>query len=307
MAQEAEKIEKTSNHRYLTALALILLFILAAIMLDRLVNFIILVYFPYYANYTLYISESLNVVLGIFGAYVIYKVLVSIITLHERKEADARGSEAGKVILRILFYIVALSIILVSFGPSLGITLTQSLAGGAIGGIVIGLAVQTIVTSILSGFLISSSRTLIPGDVFVLHSTLWGDLMCKVVKVNVLFTEVITQTGNRMKLPNTTLFSSTTFTRLKQGNAYLYTIQISMPPDVQVTGLAKRVKAQLNQTLSKLKKTAPEIYLLSRSFDRNTFNVIINFSDFSEINSIIDITNKTFDDAYWALKNKRKR
>jgi small-conductance mechanosensitive channel len=248
------------------------------------------------------VSDGLNVILGIFGAYIIYRILLSLLSLRERKETNISGSELGKVILRILFYIVAVSIVFVAFGPSLGITLSQSLAGGAIGGIIIGLAVQTVVTSILSGFLVSSSRTITPGDVVVLYSSLWGSLICKVVRVNVLFTQVITQTGNRIKLPNTTLFSSTTFTSLRQGDSYFYTIQVSIASDVHVTEFDRRVRIALKENLSKLKKKVPQIYLFSRAAAMNTFNVSINFSDFSEINDIIDITNKTFDDVYWALK-----
>jgi small-conductance mechanosensitive channel len=302
MSDEGKKSENIRHHRYLTALVFIILFIFAVIALDKLINFLIIRYFPSYVAYTTYVSDGLNVILGIFGAYIIYRILLSLLSLRERKETNISGSELGKVILRILFYIVAVSIVFVAFGPSLGITLSQSLAGGAIGGIIIGLAVQTVVTSILSGFLVSSSRTITPGDVVVLYSSLWGSLICKVVRVNVLFTQVITQTGNRIKLPNTTLFSSTTFTSLRQGDSYFYTIQVSIASDVHVTEFDRRVRIALKENLSKLKKKVPQIYLFSRAAAMNTFNVSINFSDFSEINDIIDITNKTFDDVYWALK-----
>lgn len=302
MSDEEIKIANMRHRRYLVAFAFIVLLIVAAIAADRLINFLIIRYFPLYTAYIAYMSEGLNAILGIFGAYLIYRLLLSVLGLHERKETDQRRSETGKVILRMLFYIVAVSIALTSFGPSLGITLSQSLAGGAIGGIIIGLAVQTVVTSILSGFLISTSKTLIPGDVMVLHSTLWGDMICKVVRVNIIFTEVMTQTGNRVKLPNTTLFSATTFTSLKKGNAYSYTIQVSVAPDVHVTEFDRRVRIALKEKLSKLEKSVPQIYLFSRAFDRNTFNVTISFNDFSEMNEIIDITNKAFDEVYWGLK-----
>jgi small-conductance mechanosensitive channel len=307
MSDEDRKIANMRHRRYLMAFAFIVLFIVAAIAADRLINFLILRYFPLYTSYIAYMSEGLNAILGIFGAYIVYRLSLSVLGLHERKETDLRRSETGKVILRMMFYIVAASIALISFGPSLGITLSQSLAGGAIGGIIIGLAVQTVVTSILSGFLISTSKTLIPGDVMVLHSTLWGDMICKVVRVNVIFTEVITQTGNKVKLPNTTLFSATTFTSLKQGNSYSYTIQVSVATDVHVTEFDSRIRIALKEKLSKLEKTVPRIYLFSRAFDRNTFNVTINFTDFSEMNDIIDITNKTFDEVYWDLKVSQRQ
>lgn len=303
MPEEEKKAEKTKNSRYLTAVLLIILFVFAALAIDRLTGFLILKYLPSYSGYIVYLSEGINALLGIFGAYLIYRLLVSVLNLYERREADIGGSELGKFILRLLFYIAVVSIVLIFFGPSLGITLAQSLAGGAVGGIVIGLAVQTILTSILSGFLVSSSRTLTPGEILVLHSTLWGDMVCKVLKVNVLFTEVMTQTNNRVKLPNTVLFSSTSFTYLKNDGSYLYTIQVSIAPDVNVTEFHEKVNLALQQSFSKANEEAPQIYLLSRAFDRYTFNATIKFNDFSELNELIDLTNKGFDQVYWELKH----
>ena len=79
-------------------------------------------------------------------------------------------------------------------------------AGGAIGGVVIGLAAQTIVTSILSGFLLSSSKTILPGYIAILRSSYWGsvDMLVKVIKVNTLYTEARTPNGNKIKVPQST-------------------------------------------------------------------------------------------------------
>jgi small-conductance mechanosensitive channel len=75
----------------------------------------------------------------------------------------------------VLFYFIVISILLESFG----ISLSTALAGGAVGGIIIGLAVQTIVTSVLSWFLVSSSRTILPGEVLLIQSSLGATLSAR--------------------------------------------------------------------------------------------------------------------------------
>jgi small-conductance mechanosensitive channel len=298
--------------RYLAALAFIIGFILLALYMDHLIGYIILKFYPQFTMDIQYVSDFFNFVIGAFGCYIIYKILMSVVNAHERKVMDIGSSEVMKLILRTLLYVSLFFLVLYTFGQSLGISLTQLLAGSAIGGIVIGLAVQTIATSILSGFIISSSKTLVPGEIMNLHSSVWGgDMICRVSKVNVLFTEVITQNGNKMKIPNTALFSSTTFTKLRSGDSFSYTIPVSINADVSVTEFDKKVREELSIRIRKIQKVPPKIYLSSRGQSVDTFSVIICFNDYSEINELLDVVNKTFDDVYWNMKNsplpKKKR
>lgn len=307
MPDTQQKVDSSKRHKYLTAILFIIIFIIAVPLIDKVINYIINTYLPQYTSYIAYIAEGLNALLALIVTYIIYKILLSILNAREPGQSASNRSETGKTVLRVLFYIAVLSILLVSFGPSLGITLSQSLAGGAIGGIILGLAVQTIVTSLLAGFLVSSSKTLVPGEIVVLHSSIWGgDMICKVVKVNMMFTEVITQTANHVKVPNAPFVNNVTFTKLKSANCYIYTTQISVATDVSATELDKKVRIELKENLSKIKKTMPQIFLFARTSSQNTFNVTISFSDFSEINQILHVTNLTFDKVYWDLKNQQQ-
>jgi small-conductance mechanosensitive channel len=299
------KQQSTLIHRYITALALMFGFIIIATFLDKTIIYVILKYFPTYSQYALYVYESFNAIFGIVGIYIIYKLLISAVNARERGKTEKSNLEVIKVVLRVLFYFAVISIILYAYRSSLNINLGQVLAGGAIGGIIIGLAVQTIATSILSGFLLSSSRTLVADDALIMHSSVWGgDMLCRVISVNVLFTEVYTQNGNRMKLPNTVLMSNATFTKLRSGDCYSYPIQVVINADVPAAQFDKMVRDELRKNLSKLEKQIPKIYLVARGQTSYTFNAILGFNRFDEINETIDIVNKTFDDVYWKIKNQ---
>ena len=241
---------KNALGRYLVAIIFVILFIEVIRILDRFIIFIVSLDFPQYIGDLAYLSAAFNALLGIIGTYFVYRVLTSIVNFKERRQ-EGGSEEVTKSVLRILFYAAVITVLLVSFGPVLGISLSQSLAGGAVGGIIIGLAVLTIVSGILSGFLVSTSKTLVAGDVLVLHSTTWGDLLCKVINVNVLFAEVLTQNGNRIRLPNTLLFSATTFTKLKVDSSYNYSLSVTIPPDVPIEKFDKRVEQLLKEKFVK--------------------------------------------------------
>jgi len=308
MAVEEQRKKPAQAHKYLTAVILIVAFVIIAAFIDSGIIFLILRYLPQYSQYALYAYETFNAIFGILGSYIVYKLLISAVTARERGRSDISNLEIIRLVLRLIFYFIVISIVLYAYKSTLNINLSQVLAGGAIGGIIIGLAVQTVATSILSGFLLSSSRTLVPGDVLIMHSSVWGgDLICKIISVNILFTEICTQNNNIMKLPNTTLASNTTFTRLKSGDIYNYTIPITINADISATEFDKLVRTQLRINLAKVEKQVPRVYLATRFQSAYTFNAILVFTRFDEINDIIDVVNKTFDDVYWEIKNKASK
>ncbi|MDE1824179.1 MAG: mechanosensitive ion channel family protein [Candidatus Micrarchaeota archaeon] len=305
MADDAEKIPDKAGRlgivaRYIVALVFLVLFAIAVLLIGGAVSYIIYNYYPRYASYIPYVVAGVKAVLGLVGAYVVYKVLLTVVDAYERK--DLGKNELIKLALRVLLYIALVSIVLVSFGHPLGISLSQALAGGAIGGIIIGLAVQTIATAVLAGFLISTSRTMVPGELLMIHSTTLGDITCRVIRVSMLFTEVMSQYGNRMRLPNGLLLSSTTFAKLRSNDTFSYPLQIVLNADVPAEKVAKRAGALLEKDFKEMKHTLPQIYLSAKGAGTNTFTVIISFNNFTDVNPLVDYANKAFDDAYWSLK-----
>lgn len=301
-----ESTATSKAYRYLTAIVVMVVFVGIVILANKGISFLIYQYYPSSASYIQYVSAIEETILGVLGAYIVYRILISIAEMHGRNERNIGNAEVFKLIIRIVFYAVVLSILLLIFGPYVGLSPSQALASGAIGGIIIGLAVQTTVSSILSGLLISSSKTIVSGDQVILHSIYLGDIVCKILSVNILFTEVVNQYGNRIRLPNTILFSSTTFTRLKTGDTYVYPLAVSVDTDVNTNDLVKRVEETIKNEFQKRKLKQPEVYFSAKASGSNTFTVLLNFTALGEITVLTDMVNKAFEDSYWWLKGLPK-
>ncbi len=301
---ESNPVTSSVRSRYLTAIAILVIFIIALFSVDAFVSNIITSFFPNLDPYIIYGWEASNALMGIVGSYIIYRILVSVVKIRAAKKKDPASAEVQKLILRVLFSFIAIVITLTSFGVSL----SGALAGGAIGGVIIGLAVQTVTTSILSGFLVSTSRTLLPGDTALMKSSYWGgvDLMIKITRVSTLYTEGITQNGNIMKFPNPLLLNYTILTHLREKEGlHLYPLQILLNPDVPAKKLEEKARANMAGEFKKMRLPIPEIVFASKGTQGsqlNSFNVLIRFNDISEINKLAGIVNHAFDDAYWSVK-----
>ena len=290
---------KRIRRRYLLAIVSIALVIFGLLILNFGVYFIITRFFPSLTPYVGYVIEGSRALIGILGAYIVYKILISIVYIHGLRRHDMSSVEVAKILLRILFYAAVISIVL----SALGISLTTALAGGAIGGIVIGLAVQTIATSVLSGVIVGSSKTIIPGDIMVLHSTLWGDMLCKVNKVSIVLTEVTTHDGINVKVPNTALLSSTVFSHLKNEGVFSYPFQVTINSDVPLKSFESKLNKSFVTRLKRKVPKMPKVYLMSKIAAANVFEVILYFDNFDRVNDLIGIVNNCFDDVYWSLKD----
>jgi small-conductance mechanosensitive channel len=291
-----------SKHRYAAAIFIVIVFSIAVFVVDMAITFLIEVYFPGLASYTLYIHEISHALVGVFGLYILYRLIASIINLQAARQHEEGEAEAKKLILRVLFFFAAIFIALLS----LGISLSGALAGGAIGGVVLGLAAQTVVTGILSGVLVSSSKTLLPGDIVLLKASYWGsvDILIRIVRVNTLYTEAMTQYGNLVRFPNPLVLNYAVITYLKKGDKISFPLQVVINADVSMEQLQKAVERDLNGEFEKRKLQHPEIIFLSRAGATNTFTVSMTLDTFSEINTVMGIVNNAFDRHYWKLKAK---
>lgn len=297
---EAGKIRQ----RYVTALAVLLGFAILLFFSDWIISFVITNYLPGLRGYIEYLWKGMNALIGIFGAYIIYRILVSVIDLQVRKRPSKGAGELQKLLLRIIFYFIAIFVILTAFG----ISTSGALAGGAIGGVVIGLAAQTIVTSILSGLLISTSRTLFPGDIVLLKSSYWGgtDMLVKVVRVNTMYTEALTQNNNKIRFPNPLLLNYTLLTHLSSDSTFDYPLQVSINADAPASTVKSNAERIITKELARLKIPKPEIVLLSKGSFVSTFTIMLKMSNFFDVNKATDAVNRAFDDAYWKAKSEKK-
>ena len=298
MISDSEHMAKI-RRRYLLAVVFIAVLIFALFVVNVAVYFVITTYFPQFSQYIGYAIEISRIILGIIGSYIVYRILVSIATIYAVRKHDSGTGEIAKILLRVLFYAIVISIVL----SAAGISLTTALAGGAIGGIILGLAVQTVATNILSGILVSSSRMMLPGDVLLIHNSIGGDMVCCVRKVSTIITEVETRDGNKVKIPNTVLLSSTIFTQLRLSDgSYSYSFPVAMNADVPLKDFEKRVFASLKTKFAKFKEPVPQVFLIQKTAGVNSFNVLLKFDDFKQLNRLMNAVNTSFDEVYWSLK-----
>lgn len=289
------------RQRYITALAVLIGFAIILFFSDWIISVIITNYLPGLRGYTGYVWKGTNAVIGILGAYFIYRILTSIIDLQVRRRPIKGAGELQKLLLRIVFYFIAIFVILTAFG----ISTSGALAGGAVGGVIIGLAAQTVVTSILSGLLLSTSKTLFPGDIVLLRSSYWGstDMLVRIIRVNTMYTEALTQNNSKVRFPNPLLLNYTVLTHLSSDTAFEYPLQVSVNSDASASKIKALAAKMIARNLSKMNMQNTEITFLAKSSFINTFTVTLKMNNFLEVNRATDAVNAAFDDAYWAVKS----
>ncbi len=293
--------ENKNVGKYLTSLMLLVASLLLIYIINYGLKFFISNYFPTYSSFIVIASQiSTTIIIAVF-CYLFYKILLSIFVPYTIQTKGREDGEITKLVLRILLF----SAIIIATLTIFGISLSGALAGGAVGGIVLGLAVQSVATSILSGFFLSSSKTLLPGDVVVLYSWMLGNsLLCKITRVNLLYTEVLTQNGYSVRISNSILSNSSTFTHVhsKTNGLSSQTFPVTINSDVPVDKLLRKTQVILKGELAKKNFKQPEIYFSSKTGGTNIFTVKIYFNEIDQVNDIQNIVNSCFDQAYWESK-----
>ena len=251
---------------------------------------------PQIAIYEEVINTAIHVIIVLIGGYFIIRFLQQILSFSLYSKLEKGVAATVKFILDVVFYTILVLAIL----EVLHVNLTGVLVGGAVGGIVLGLAVQTVAQNLLSGVLVTSSKTVKPGDSVSLISWIWGNpIMGEVTKVSVLFTEVKSIYGNIIKIPNSAFLGNTVFQKLDSESSIIYPLQITVNADVPVEKLLNRVNEILKD---KIKDKKVEVFFTAKSGGTNVFTAIIHVEKIDELRGLIDLVNSTFDKAYWSAK-----
>lgn len=280
----------------LTLVILALVDYLASIILKALVFF-----FPQISTYTSDALTAITVIIIAIGGFYIIRILQGLIYNQLLAKLEKSTASSIKVALDIVFYTILVLVIL----AALKVNLTGVLVGGAVGGIVIGLAVQTIAQNILSGLLVTSSRTIRLNDSVSLISWIWGNpIIGEVSKISLLFTEIRTINGNVIKIPNSAFLGNTVFQKLESEQSLTYPYQLLVNADVPANDLLNLAKAHIADSFSKMSIRLPEIFFTGKNGGTNAFTVILHFNDINQLNGILSLVNEAFDKAYWELKKK---
>ncbi|AAY81111.1 mechanosensitive ion channel domain-containing protein [Sulfolobus acidocaldarius] len=252
------------------------------------------------APYARDIELGVDAALVGIGGYIIIRIIKYVIEGYILSRTDNTGLRSISLIVDLILYTLLILAIL----SALGVNLTGAAIGGAVGGVAIGLAAQTVASNVLSGILVTSSRTVRPGDSVILQSWIWSPpIIGEVERVSILFTEVRTNTGNLVKVPNSAFLGNTVFTKLEDGGVLTYPYQLTVNADVSANQLLDRVKGILEDEFKKENSLVPDVTFYSKNGATNIFLVRIKVTEISKLNGYIDIVNKAFDKAYWELKS----
>ncbi len=293
----------TWKRQVVKLLSIIVVLAIIAVLLHFLIDFASK-YIPSIVPYLDYIYVATDAAIVGIGGYFIIGVLKKIVNIYLLGKMEASTARTLSFFIDIVFYSILILVVL----SALGVNLTGAAIGGAVGGIAIGLAAQTVLSNVLSGALVTGSKTLKAGDPVLLISWIWGTpIIGEATKVGVLFTEVKTINGNTVKVPNSAFLGNTVFTKLEGESSLVYPFQISVNADVPADKVMDKAKNYIRDELSKQKIPYPEIYFSSKSGGTNVFTVILHFDNLNILNSLLSIINSAFDKAYWDTKNEANK
>jgi small-conductance mechanosensitive channel len=278
----------------------ILIVVIILAVLTYLVAFLSDLFLP---KYKVYISDASTAVIVGLGGYVIVKILLDVISPYLFSRMDKGVAHTARLAISVALYTIVVLAVL----SALGINLTGVALGGTVAGIAIGLAAQTVFSNVLAGFMVSSSKTLKPGDSVILSSWIWGNpIVGEVTNVSLLFTEVRTLNGNLIKVPNSAFLGNTTFTKLSDGNQFLeYPLQVTINADVKAEQVLSLAQSYIKDSFDKEKLQVPEMYFTAKNGSTNTFMVILKFSNIVDLNTMLTLVNTAFEKAYWDAKTAK--
>ena len=247
------------------------------------------------------VQLGLDAALVGIGGYVVIRIIKYALENYLASRADKVTMRTVSLVVDLVLYTLLVLAIL----SALGVNLTGAAIGGAVGGVAIGLAAQTVVSNILSGVMVTSSRTLRPGDAVILHSWIWSPpIVGEAERVTLLFTEVRTISGNLVKVPNSAFLGNTVFTKLKEDGSFSYPYELTVNADVPGNLLLEKARNLIEDEFKSMKAQPPEISFYNKNGSTNVFLVMIRLDEMKNLTRYLDVVNKAFERAYWELKGK---
>ena len=255
--------------------------------------------FPILVNYDRYLKDAFAAVI-IFGfAVIIVRIIHRTIEVASQK-SSRRNYRGLYTIFRAIIYGSAIA----AFLAYLGISLEGALIGGTVGGLVISFALQNTISNLLSGLLLASAGIIKPKDNISFFSWLFNNPVVGEVKdVKLLTVSVETIDGNITELPNTALLGSSQFTNLTV-NGKIRTVQtVALPVDANIKNIMDFSRQKIESSMKDFGVTKFESYFYTKNFNSNVIKVIFEFNDILMFNPITDLINRSYEAAYWEMKN----
>jgi small-conductance mechanosensitive channel len=152
--------------------------------------------------------------------------------------------------------------------------------------------------------LLASAGIIKPKDNISFFSWLFNNPVVGEVKdVKLLTVSVETIDGNITELPNTALLGSSQFTNLTV-NGKIRTVQtVALPVDANIKNIMDFSRQKIESSMKDFGVTKFESYFYTKNFNSNVIKVIFEFNDILMFNPITDLINRSYEAAYWEMKN----
>ncbi len=272
-------------------ITIILVISIAIFVIRPAVDYLVRTYIVRLSPYIDYVNGAIAAVFVGGGGVLILHIIRRDINRYFSKKVNRSAQNLIDLLVSFFMYAIILAIIL----SSLGINLTSALVGGSVGALIIGIALQGIFSSIFSGFAVTSGGALKPGDVVNMQSWLFSaPITGEVMKISYLFSDIRTQNGNIIKIPNSAFFGNTIFENLGKYDGFSYRIQVTLPSDVAVSKIEKNIGELPDRTTW---------FFSASSGSTNTFTVIVPMNSITVLNEAADRINRAFNEAYWKAKS----
>jgi small-conductance mechanosensitive channel len=275
--------------------AVAVLVFLTDVIATLLIRWLIPIALPYLG----YVEEGLAALIVGVGGYFVIRALLDLVGLELTPRYGRGNTQLVLLVLRIALYGFLIAAVL----AALGFDLEGVVVGGAVGGLVLGLALQSLAASALAGFFVSGTRTIQPGDHAILQSSIWGAFPGRVIRVGLLFTDAVTQNDTVVKVPNSALVGSGTFTKLDRPGkepGFCYPLQVTVAADVPADKVLPGAVSRIGS--SPFLPRPEDVYLSAKNGSTNVFTALLRVPSMRDLNHAIDATNRAFDEAYWAAK-----
>ncbi|HLO97474.1 MAG TPA: mechanosensitive ion channel family protein [Fimbriimonas sp.] len=231
------------------------------------------------------VTKGLTVCWILIAVYTLNKIAKEYARWKIAQVAEERGETRRDVATRVTFFRKVFTIVIVSIGALLilslsGMNTTPLLTGGAVGGIVLGIALQDTLSNVFAGFFLNIDRPVKIGDLIKLEDKYEG----YVEDVGWRYTRLRLKSDNLLIIPNNKLSQSTVINI--RGVARASTAEVSC-------------KVPFGSDLNKLAESAQKIAeaaQASERADREDWKPKVRFSEYGETTVTMVTTLRAHDD-----------
>jgi Small-conductance mechanosensitive channel len=223
-------------------------------------------------NYSIHVHEAVIGIIILIITILTLKIIKNFFNRMSTRSNNRLNLNGMYVIIRIVVYIIAISIFL----ALIGLDIEGAIVGGTVGGIVLGLAVQSVTSSILAGIMVTAGGFLKPGESISIYSSSFPETILGTVDdIRTLNTRIVKPDGTTALIPNTILFGNSIFTRLGEGDQVRIPFKINVHFGSDANKIISDVEDSRADILRALGIKDFKCYLLEKSGFSNIILFII--------------------------------